>query len=71
MAVKFRKGDRVQVISGKDKGKQGDIVKIVGDKNRVVVGGVNMALRHTRRSTPSAVPCTLLGLPASTRCSAR
>ena len=50
MAAKFRKGDRVQVIAGKDKGKQGEILQVQSANGRVVVQGVNIARRHTRPS---------------------
>jgi len=54
MAVKFkiRKGDKVIVITGKDKGKQGEVVRMILAENRAVVRGINMAKRHTRQ-TPS------------------
>ena len=52
MAVKFkiRKGDKVIVITGKDKGKQGEIVRMIPDENRAVVRGINMVRRHTRQT---------------------
>ena len=52
MAVKFkiRKGDKVVVIAGKDKGKQGEVVQMLPSENRAVVRGVNMAKRHTRQT---------------------
>ena len=52
MAVKFkiRKGDKVVVITGKDKGKQGEVVRMILDENRAVVRGINMAKRHTRQT---------------------
>ena len=52
MAVKFkiRKGDKVVVITGKDKGKQGEVVQMLPSENRAVVRGVNMAKRHTRQT---------------------
>jgi len=52
MAVKFkiRKGDKVVVITGKDKGKQGEIVRMIPDENRAVVRGINMVKRHTRQT---------------------
>ena len=57
MAAKFKKGDRVEVIAGKDKGKQGDILTVVSGSRRVVVSGVNVARRHTRPSqtTPGGI----------------
>ena len=50
MPVKFKikKGDKVIVIAGKDKGKQGDVMQIITDENRAVVSGVNIAKRHTK-----------------------
>lgn len=50
MPVKFKikKGDKVIVIAGKDKGKKGDVMQIITDENRAVVSGVNIAKRHTK-----------------------
>ena len=48
MAAKIRKGDRVQVLAGKDKGKRGEVTKVLVDDNRAVVQGVNMVKRHTK-----------------------
>jgi large subunit ribosomal protein L24 len=48
MASRLRKGDLVVVISGKNKGKQGKIARILADTDRVVVEGVNLVHRHTR-----------------------
>ncbi len=48
MAARLRKGDQVVVISGKDKGKQGKIARILKDDDRVVVEGINLIKRHTR-----------------------
>jgi large subunit ribosomal protein L24 len=45
---KIRKGDTVMVITGRDKGKQGSVLKVVTAKNRVIVQGVNMVKRHFR-----------------------
>jgi len=45
---KIRKGDTVMVITGRDKGKQGSVLKIVSAKDRVIVQGVNMVKRHSR-----------------------
>jgi large subunit ribosomal protein L24 len=46
--VKFKKGDRVRVLSGKDVGKEGEITRVIVERNRVIVDGVNMAKRHQR-----------------------
>ena len=50
MAVKFkiRKGDKVIVRTGKDKGKTGEVLRVLRDEARVLVQGVNMIKRHTR-----------------------
>ena len=48
MAAKIKKGDRVVVLAGKDKGRQGEVLKVLPKEDRVVVGGVNMIKRHTR-----------------------
>ncbi|MCC5891745.1 MULTISPECIES: 50S ribosomal protein L24 [Exiguobacterium] len=45
-----KKGDTVQVMSGKDKGKQGVILKAMPSKNRVVVEGVNVMKKHAKPS---------------------
>jgi large subunit ribosomal protein L24 len=50
MAAKVRKGDRVIVLTGKDKGKTGQVVKVMPKENRVVVQGINLMKRHTRPS---------------------
>ena len=48
MAAKIKKGDNVIVLTGKDKGRTGPVVKVLPSENRVVVQGVNMVQRHTR-----------------------
>jgi large subunit ribosomal protein L24 len=53
MAARIRKGDRVVVITGKDKGKTGEVIRVIPDENRAVVRGVNIVRRH-QRQTPSA-----------------
>jgi len=50
MAAKIRKGDRVVVLTGKDKGRQGAVLKVLPKEQRVVVEGLNMVQRHTRPS---------------------
>ena len=52
MAAKIRKGDRVVVIAGKDKGKTGEVIAVHPADERAVVRGVNVAKRH-QRQTPS------------------
>ena len=46
MANRIKKGDHVIVIAGKDKGKRGDVVRVVGEK--VVVSNINLVKRHTK-----------------------
>ncbi len=46
--MKMKKGDRVKVITGKDKGKMGEILRMFPEDNRAIVQGVNMIKRHTR-----------------------
>jgi large subunit ribosomal protein L24 len=48
MAARIRKGDTVVVISGKDKGKKGKVMRVLPEEDRVVVEGVNVVKRHTR-----------------------
>ena len=52
MAVKFRvkKGDEVVVLTGKDRGKTGEVLRVMRSQSRLVVQGVNMVKRHTRPS---------------------
>jgi len=48
MAAKFKKGDHVVVIAGKDKGRKGEILKVFPKDGRVVVSGVKVVKRHVR-----------------------
>jgi len=48
--LKIKKGDKVVVITGRDKGKVGEVKKVMPTENRVIVDGVNMIKRHTRPS---------------------
>jgi large subunit ribosomal protein L24 len=51
MKVKIRKGDTVEVISGKleDQGKRGEVIKVLPDDNRIVVQGINIRTKHQRQ----------------------
>ncbi|GAB3744205.1 50S ribosomal protein L24 [Lysobacter daejeonensis GH1-9] len=51
---RIRKGDQVVVISGKDKGKKGDVVRVAGDK--VVVSNINIIKRHTKPNPQAGQP---------------
>jgi large subunit ribosomal protein L24 len=53
MAAKLKKGDKVVVIAGKDKGRQGEISRVLPADNKAVVEGVNVAIRHTKQSAQS------------------
>ena len=48
--LKIRKGDKVVVITGKDKGKQGEVIRTIPSENRAVVRGINVAKRHQKQS---------------------
>ena len=69
MAAKLKKGDKVVVLAGKDKGKQGEITAVFPKDNKAVVDGVNIAIRHQRQTqttqggrTPKAMPIDLSNL---------
>lgn len=69
MAAKLKKGDRVVVLAGKDKGKQGEITSVLPKDGKAVVEGVNIAIRHTRQTqndqggrVPKAMPVDLSNL---------
>ena len=48
MAARIRKGDRVAVLTGRDRGKRGEVLRVLPDWGRAVVQGVNMVTRHRR-----------------------
>ena len=50
MAARIRKGDTVVVLTGKDKGRKGEVLKSFPEENRVLVSGVNIKARHTKPS---------------------
>jgi large subunit ribosomal protein L24 len=49
--MKLRKGDRVQVLQGKDRGETGEIIRVLPKSNRVIVEGVNMVKKHQRATS--------------------
>ena len=55
MAEKFKikRGDRVVVLAGRDKGKKGEVMRVLRQDRRAVVSGVNMIKRHTRPIPPA------------------
>ena len=50
MAARIRKGDRVVVIAGKDKGRTGEVIRVIPTEDRAVVRGINIARRHQRQT---------------------
>ncbi len=69
MAAKLKKGDKVVVLAGKDKGKEGTISSVDPKAGKAVVDGLNMAIRHTKQTQqsqggrlPQATPIQLSNL---------
>ena len=69
MAARIRKGDKVVVLAGRDRGKTGEVESVDPKAGRAVVGGINMAIRHTKQSqtsqggrVPKALPIDLSNL---------
>ena len=69
MAAKLRKGDKVVVLAGKDKGKEGEITQVMPKAGKAIVDGVNIAIRHQRQTQtdqggrqPKAMPIDLSNL---------
>ena len=50
MAAKIRKGDKVVVITGRDKGRTGEVIEVRPDANRALVRGIHMVKRHQKQS---------------------
>ena len=53
MAAKIKKGDRVVVVAGRDKGKTGEVRQVIPDEDRAIVAGVNLVRRHTKQTAQS------------------
>ena len=69
MAAKLKKGDKVIVLAGRDKGKQGEISQVMPKNRKAIVEGINVAISHTRQSqtaqggrVPQAMPVDLSNL---------
>ncbi len=69
MAAKLKKGDKVVVLTGKDKGKEGEISSVNPAAGKAVVDGLNVSIRHVRQSqttqggrVPQAMPIDLSNL---------
>ncbi len=54
MAAKIRKGDKVIVLSGRDKGRTGEVFEVRPDENKALVRGVNMVRRHQKQTAQQA-----------------
>ena len=52
--MKIKKGDRVRVLTGKDRGKEGEVMRAMPEEGKVIVDGVNVAKRHTRATRATA-----------------
>jgi large subunit ribosomal protein L24 len=50
MAAKIRKGDKVVLLTGRDKGRTGEVIEVRPDDNRVLVRGINMVKRHQKQT---------------------
>ena len=50
MAAKIKKGDKVVVLAGKDKGKTGQVLQVIPTETRAVVQGINLVRRHTKQT---------------------
>ena len=50
MAAKIKKGDKVVVMTGRDKGRTGEVRQVMPDDGRAIVAGVNLVRRHTRQT---------------------
>jgi len=66
--MKIRKGDLVEVMSGKNRGKTGDVIRVMPQQDKVIVAGVNISKRHTRptrATTQGGIIDKDMPLPAS------
>ncbi|MFA5272100.1 MAG: 50S ribosomal protein L24 [Candidatus Omnitrophota bacterium] len=53
MSLAIKKGDKVTILSGKDKGKSGKVLEILKDDSRVLIEGLNLAKKHLRKRSES------------------
>ncbi len=61
--MSVRRGDEVVVIAGKDRGKRGEVTRVLPEANRVVIDGVNIVKRHLRRQ-PGSLQAGIIDMPA-------
>lgn len=52
--IKLKKGDRVRVLTGKDRGKEGVVMRVLPKDNKVIVDGVNVAKKHQKARTATS-----------------
>ena len=50
MAAKIKKGDKVVILAGKDKGKTGQVLQVIPDESKALVQGINLVRRHTKQT---------------------
>jgi large subunit ribosomal protein L24 len=61
MAAKIKKGDKVVVLAGKDKGKTGEVLQVIPEESRALVQGINLVRRHTKQTaSPTPMLSTIL-----------
>src|SRR5436305_4414743 len=60
----IRRDDTVEVIAGKDRGKQGRVTRVMPEAGRIIVDGVNMVKRHMRRQ-PGSLQAGIIDMPAA------
>ena len=65
MAAKIKKGDKVVVLTGKDKGKTGEVLQVIPEESRALVQGINLVRRHTKQTaSQDSVTATTDGVDA-------
>ena len=69
MAAKIKKGDKVVILAGRDKGKTGEVLQVIPEESRAIVQGINLVRRHTKQTAssqggrqPKAMPIDLSNL---------
>jgi large subunit ribosomal protein L24 len=65
MARKIRRDDEIVVLAGKDKGKTGKVLKVLAEKDRVIVEGVNLVKKHQKPNPHAQVPGGIIEKEAS------
>lgn len=60
--MKIKKGDTVQIVTGNDRGKRGEVMRVLPKAGKIVVRGVNMAKKHQKARTTQQLRATQTGL---------